>query len=105
MGNLCWGKSRKFLGADCLPTRKASCPLKTHNLKVENYNLFGGLSEDLSPETQPLRSLRDCSEKVTESQVTQGLWQQRQAVGSDDQLKLTNLADFPAPEDARVWAH
>lgn len=84
MGNLCWGKSRNFLGADCLPTRKASCPLKTHKLKVENYALFGGLSEDLSPEKQPLRSLRDCSEKVRESQVIQELLQQNQVVGTSE---------------------
>lgn len=77
-------KNRKFVGADCLPTRKASCPLKTHNLKADNYALFGGLPEDLSPEKQPLTSVRDRSEKVRESQVIQALLQQNQVTGTSE---------------------
>ena len=40
-----------------------------HNLKVENYALFGGLAEDLSP-GYSLSALRDCSEEVRECKQT-----------------------------------
>ena len=37
-----------------------------HNFKVENYVLFGGISEDLSPEKSSQIALRDCIEEVRE---------------------------------------
>ena len=37
-----------------------------HNFKVENYVLFGGISEDLSPEKASQIALRDCIEEVRE---------------------------------------
>ena len=38
-----------------------------HTLKVANYVLLGGVSEDFKPGRQPLRIvLRDCSKEATE---------------------------------------
>lgn len=37
-----------------------------HKPKVENYVLFGGISEGLSPEKSSQIALRDCIEEVRE---------------------------------------
>ena len=48
---------------ECVNQKKKKNKKKPHNLKVENYVLFHGLSEDFKPGRQPLRSL---SEEVRE---------------------------------------
>ena len=49
-----------------------------HNLKVENYVLLGGLSENFKPREQSLKiALRDCSEEVREELGYIGVLQDR----------------------------
>ena len=46
---------------------------KKYNLKVENYALFGGQTEDLSPEDR-ISALRDFSIEVREKPPSPILW-------------------------------
>ena len=57
---------------------------KMHNLKVENYVLFGGPSEDFKPRI----ALQDCSEEVRGEAGTIGVLQQRQGSRNIKRLLL-----------------
>ena len=51
---------------------------KMHNLKVENYVLLDGLSENFKPRRQSFKiALRDCSEEVREELGYIGVLQDR----------------------------
>ena len=53
---------------------------KHHNLKVENYVLFGNLIEDYSPENQPSVALRDCYKEGREEPGYMGILDGKKAV-------------------------
>ena len=83
-----------------------------HNLKVENYVLLGGLSENFKPRGQSFKvALRDCSEKVREELGYIGVLQdrpysrniKRALLTKENQVSQVNeFSVFCVWEDARV---
>ena len=60
---------------------------KTHNLRVENYVLFGVLTEDCKQGSSLPIALRDCSQEVREEPGNIGVFAQKQ---TDKQTKKPN---------------
>ena len=88
-------------------------PGKDDNLKVENYVLFGGLSEDFKPRRQPLRSpwgmARNSQGRSQDTQVFYNKDRGARALKDYCWLKkpdiLMNLVLFYVWVAARVWTH
>lgn len=51
---------------------------KLHDLKVENYVLFGGITEDSSP-GYSLRAFKDCSREVREEPRYRGVFAEKKS--------------------------
>lgn len=81
---------------------------KKHNLRVENYDWFRGLAEDLSPGGSHSQvALRDYPGEVREDRYMGVFATKKHILGTSKNryLKLMTLTLFYAQEDARVWAH